>query len=227
MRTITKGSEPPCLAQARRDAGDPIASDDWDNCMPVGGKQEIRDALLREQFALCVYCGNRIKPLPPTSTNPGGMTVEHWVARETDASRTFDWDNLFGVCYGGVFDNGGPLHCDKLRLSETLEVHPCTEGLEQRFRYLKSTGIAKTVCEDDVQLQSDISTLGLNTPRLMAGRREVLERVRRSLGKDDSAGNFRRLWRAHSPKEGVSLPPYAFVVRQYLRPKMERRNITV
>lgn len=227
MRTITKEAEPPCLAQARRDAGAPISSKDWDDCMPVGGKQEIREALLAEQFGLCVYCGNRIKPFPPTSSNPGGMTVEHWVAREEDTSKTFEWSNLFGVCSGGVFDAGGPLHCDKKRLSEELQVHPCTVGLEQRFKYSKSTGEVTPARDSDVPIQSDIETLGLNTSRLMAGRKEVILKVQRALRRDDSTGNCRRLWQNHSPSPGASLPSYSFVVRQYLRPKMKQRNIPV
>lgn len=232
MRTITKGTEPGCLAQARRNAkrgGASISGSDWPGELPPGCSQDIRDALVAEQHNLCVYCGGRIHGSPPSSDNPSGMTIEHWEARATTPALTFTWSNLFGVCRGeSISGDETQRHCDTARGDAPLYLHPAnTSDLEGRFRYGKATGEVSSAQAEDEYAQRDIDTLNLNARRLCENRKEIIERIRDKLRRDDSNGALRRLWSMHQPRSGQALPPYAFVARSYLRPKMSARGLSV
>jgi len=143
MRSISKGSEPPVLADARRTAtldGRHITGDDWPPAGP-GGTQDIRDALYAEQAGLCAYCCSRIRAnqgadgvqIPPGNRavpGAGGMCIEHWMPRhgypDSDESEreacgreTLSWENLLGVCVGVSI---GP---DQESQSESVTLRPC------------------------------------------------------------------------------------------------------
>src|SRR5688572_10926482 len=79
MRAITKGLEPTTLRAYRAVPG---ATYDGKDFTPV--KDDIRDAFLRDQLALCCYCMRRIsseaRPHPTNVDAPPivMMKVEHW-----------------------------------------------------------------------------------------------------------------------------------------------------
>src|SRR5271154_1540480 len=67
MKLIKKGKEPPGLREYR---SDPFATYEG-----YSGKDELREALAREQGFLCCYCMSRI------SANERDMKIEHRVAQ--------------------------------------------------------------------------------------------------------------------------------------------------
>ena len=228
MRTIDKGHEPECLAQARRDAtrgGREITSGDWD--LPEGCKEYVRKHLVRSQHGLCVYCGARISAVGASNAHRGGTRIEHWSDRATQPHKTLAWDNLFASCSGAEFEHDKTKwHCDKAKGAKPTNILPSSPALEQRFRYLKSSGKIEPCDPGDAEALQDIEILVLNQPRIQKNRLEVINRIRKVLDKDSSAQSLRALWKYHSPREGEMLPPYAFVARHYLRPKLRARGLT-
>ena len=73
-------------------------------------KEELREALFKEQFGLCCYCMNAIK------NEPLSTKIEHFLPKETyKPNEIFEYKNLFAACNGGEKDtNYKPriLHCD-------------------------------------------------------------------------------------------------------------------
>lgn len=229
MRTVQKGNTPPCLSQANRDAthnGRATTGNDWDGLLASGCKEELRQQLVNDQHGICVYCGKRIKPTRASAENPSGVRIEHWAARSVTPSKTFDWNNLFAACDGGEFTLVGQLHCDVARGKLELFFHPMTPELEKRFNYDRSTGKMTPSNPQDDEAQQDIDTLKLNTPKLMENRAVEIRKIQDQLRRDDSERNYKKLWNMYSPNEG-KLRPYSFVIRQYLRPKLRAKRITV
>lgn len=225
MRTIQKGEEPGCLAQARRDAsagGAAMSGEDWPDLLPPGCIDDIRGGLTAEQHGLCAYCGSRITPSRPSDANPSGTRVEHWEPRSRQPELTFTWSSLLGVCQGrSVTGREVDEHCDTARGNAALHICPSrTPNLTQRFGYSKVTGEMRPSAQEDDEASEDIETLRLNTPRLMANRLEVIQHVQRKLREDDSSGGLQRLIRRYTARPGRPLPPCAFVAQQYLARKV-------
>lgn len=136
-------------------------------------RQQLREALVKDQGNLCAYCQRRIEP------KAASMKIEHWRARRGDAS-DFDWSNLLGVCLG---TSNQTLHCDASKGDRTLLLHP-VEGHGQdpraHLRYLSNGEIVP----DSFAKQDIEETLNLNAPFfLVRGRQQTLEALRHRLDK--------------------------------------------
>jgi hypothetical protein len=95
MRRISKGQEPPCLAEVRREVGrietnaGSRLDDRWayvKDCKPA-----LQEALRRDQGGLCAYCGGRLA---------ADMKIEHFVPRAEGPDSILVWSNLLGCCPG-------------------------------------------------------------------------------------------------------------------------------
>ncbi len=51
-------------------------------------KTKVKELLLNEQSFICCYCQQRIKADKQT-------TIEHFIARDVDPTKMFDYDNIF------------------------------------------------------------------------------------------------------------------------------------
>lgn len=87
MRDITKEIEPRSLTEHR--AGEHC---DYDNYQ---GKDELRQALVREQRGLCCYCMGRIR------ADTASMKIEHWGSQARFPGDQLHYQNLLGACLGG------------------------------------------------------------------------------------------------------------------------------
>lgn len=166
------------------------------------------------------------------------MTIEHWVPRsgypdsdekekEECGEQALEWPNLLGCCVGvSLVNNKKHSHCDHARGNKRLHLHPVElNDLEHRFTYVRSTGEIKPSAESDKDAQNDIEVLCLNAERLKANRKKVIDEVRRSLARDDSAQNIIRLWRVATSHHDGKLPPFAPVRQLYLEKKARIKNI--
>jgi len=214
VRTIDKRSEPPCLAELRREArrietetGRPSAGDDWN---PGACGDSVRRSLHDEQGGLCAYCMGRIKPHGYRSElhELGGMKIEHWDDRSSHPERMYDWDNLLGVC-GGEYRGADGLveHCDTSRGSAPLHVNPGTRSPprpEDAFVFKPTPppepdpdrpgpshqrqGMWIHPRVHDSTEARDIETLNLNADHLVKNRHAAIEELRLALSKHGSLG---------------------------------------
>ena len=145
MRAIQKGPEPASLKSYRAVPG---ATYDGKDFTPV--KEEIRDALLCDQLALCCYCTRRIsKELRPLLTKPDvspvvQMKVEHWQSQAKFKARQLDWSNLLGSCLGGMGMPPSAQSCDTRKGEASIALNPLDPAHTSTLRcsnrgYLEST----------------------------------------------------------------------------------------
>ena len=58
-------------------------------------KDQLRDALIKEQHGLCVYCMSRIENTAESTV------IEHWYPLSKSKEKALQYENLFASCYGG------------------------------------------------------------------------------------------------------------------------------
>lgn len=192
---------------------------DWES-LSAADKDQVRDALLRDQGHLCAYCQRRI----PSAD--GRMKVEHWQAQATGQNK-LRWSNLLGVCLGDAAAETGAAtkerHCDTARGDAKLFLHP-VEGQgpspREHLRYTP-TGEVRAL-EDKPELservQADIHALNLNAERLRRARRAVYDALCEHLDKYGfSKSALAAELRAASIEPDVRASEHCEMVRYHLR----------
>jgi uncharacterized protein (TIGR02646 family) len=101
-------------------------------------KNAVKKDLLDEQGYICCYCQSRINMDEKTQ-------IEHFIARSSDPTKMFDYDNLLGCCDGGQQARTNhikddeiehvPKFCGHARSDESLPISPLTPTCEQHFDY--------------------------------------------------------------------------------------------
>lgn len=233
MWRISKGQEPPCLADVRReverieaDAGSQL-EDRWAEVKDC--KVALQRALRHDQRGLCAYCGGKL---------PADMKIEHFIPRSKDTDSILVWTNLLGCC-PGKYREGDKwvLHCDSSRTpKEKLNIHPVASKVDPRTLFVvnltggpKGTKLGEVEAKT-VEAEHDCRELNLNASRLVANRRDVIERLRvelSSCGPDDKkVKQFirRRLATAMAAPPG-ELPPYVHVAIEYLERKRRQHGL--
>lgn len=228
MLRYSKGKEPACLAgwQATPQAN-------WNS---LGGAErgQIREALLRDQGALCAYCQRRI------ANDEKRMKIEHWEAR-SEGGGQLQWSNLLGVCPGNSRLEGDrrfpfEQHCDDSRGNRALYLHPVEGQGPDPGQYLRYTSngqiyagsapAAPDLAPEQQQAASDIEVLNLNARRLRAGREAVYDRLHDLLKKKDFSVSALREQQAKLRPGGAARPEHAEFalhhLRRWLRAKGER-----
>lgn len=178
MLRCEKGPEPRALIGYLATPGAAWSS------LRAGDKDEVRDALLRDQGHLCAYCQRRIE------NDERRMKVEHWHAQsaEGDKKDTLRWRNLLGVCLGDEAQETGAKigerHCDTARGNAALFLHP-VEGQGRNPReHLRYTSVGEVLpAKENASVEGDIETLNLNAKRLKRARREVYDVLQTRLEK--------------------------------------------
>lgn len=171
MRQVWKQSEPESLTQERRD-GNSFAN------LRKACKQAMQKALCAEQGYLCCFCESRIE------ASGEAMKIAHFVPQSVDASKSLEWDNLYGACYGNEptskhqsVDVDGARwdarehkgrHCDAKQDQQVLDERLRPDKLSAGLIYFKQDG---TVHSANSQIEHDlIVKLNLNHPRLVKNR---------------------------------------------------------
>ncbi|EKO3906854.1 TIGR02646 family protein, partial [Vibrio fluvialis] len=110
MRFINKGVEPPTFTEWKN-----LANDDWQpsyNELSNPVKQDVYDALLKEQGFLCCYCESDI--------SNGDYHLEHLNPQSADEGDDLSFANFLCSCLKNT-SKGDPLHCGKSKEDEILE----------------------------------------------------------------------------------------------------------
>lgn len=161
MRVIDKGVEPRSLVEHRA-----TQNSDYANLVN-GAKQDLRDALVREQRGLCCYCMTRIEPTRES------MKIEHWRSQSRHEALELTYSNLLAACLGGHGQPEALQHCDTRKGERDIRFNPADpmHRVEQRIQFQADGTIASSDAEFHTQL-SDV--LGLNLPLLKNRRKGVL-----------------------------------------------------
>ena len=212
MLEHAKGKEPPCLTTYRATPGAGWGS------VRGADKQQVREAVCRDQGCLCVYCQRRIRP------QEGSTFIEHWNPQST-GEEVLAWRNLLGVCSGST---GGEHHCDKARPPGSLLFLQPVEGLgpsPRKFLKYLAGGRLEAHAEAPAEVRRDIDVhLNLNAFNLQRARREVYDLLRQVLGKDFSVRALREELRRHTASPGGELPEQAGMVRYQLERWLKKKQ---
>ena len=137
-------------------------------------KEDILEALLREQGYICAYCMKRI--------SKDTMTIEHYIPQAADENLALDYQNMIGVCLGNRGNQKKYMTCDAHRANDELTVNPLENAKIQMIKY-KSDG---TIYSDDEKINKDLDiTLNLNCDArgvfLKSNRKAALEALHAKL----------------------------------------------
>lgn len=165
MKYIEKELEPASFTKWKEgDSPDWVPS--WSALDSVPAvKQELKDALIFEQGAICSYCGIRI--------DRHNSHIEHVKPRETFAEDDVNYLNLVASCT----TEGKQRHCGSRKdcwYDPELFVSPLYPNCEQRFHFLPN-GKIKPHEEGDTAALTTLSRLGLDSSNLDAHRKKALE----------------------------------------------------
>ena len=131
---------------------------------------ELRDALLREQYYICAYCMRRIpvKDLKIDTTSK----IEHIKSRENSPDLQLNYSNMAICCPGNL--NNEP-HCDNLKGSRSVSFDLYSAHLQETISYSTKDGSIKSSREDwNNEMES---VLNLNHSLLKLNRKNKLEGV--------------------------------------------------
>jgi uncharacterized protein (TIGR02646 family) len=101
-------------------------------------KNAVKKDLLDEQGYICCYCQSRINMDEKTQ-------IEHFIARSSDPTKMFDYDNLLAGCDGGQKSREDcdqtekieriPKFCCHAKEDGTLPISPLEQNCEDHFDY--------------------------------------------------------------------------------------------
>jgi uncharacterized protein (TIGR02646 family) len=159
VRQITKQPEPASLTTHRL-----TPHCDYDNYRQ---KDELREALVGEQGALCCYCMGRIR------ADWGFMKIEHWRSQERYEGDQLKYWNLLGGCKGGEGQPRHLEHCDTRKGDADLQWNPADPAhhIETRISY----ALDGTIRSGDLVFNQQLNdVLNLNLPQIKNNRKGVL-----------------------------------------------------
>jgi uncharacterized protein (TIGR02646 family) len=181
VRYIRKGEEPESFTdwkEQQKNRGNPVTWKAFRRRVTV--KNDVYDALLREQGYICCYCGMQI--------TRDTSHFEHFKPKSniTYGHLVLDYTNLLVSCKGESEDSGEseeehrvPVHCGHKKddwYDEHLMVSPLDENCASFFRYAASGEILPTDELDKQQAAKiTIEKLGLGIEKLRLMRSAAID----------------------------------------------------
>ena len=217
MRFIRKNSEPESLTQYKKQVG--AYYDGYDK------KDDVREALLKEQGYLCGYCMKRLE-----SCNQ--VKIEHIVPQSRlleDEKAALDYHIMIGVCYGNEGHPKRELTCDAHRGNDDLTVSPFSEASISLIKYRSDV----TIYSDNPDINKYLnSTLNINYNgfggNLKDNRKAVLLACKNKLKTMKSQGCWSRrllqrmLEEYEQPDAEGKLKPYSGIAVEYLKTRLRK-----
>ena len=210
MRAIVKGLEPHSLTEHRA-----VAHADYEN---YRSKDELREALSREQRGLCCYCMGQIR------ADTASMKIEHWQCQARYPYEQLSYRNLLGACLGGQGQPTSKQYCDTRKGDLDIRWNPAEpqHQIESRIRY-DSDGTIRSNDPDFDQELNDV--LNLNLPRLKNNRKSVLTAIL-DWWRQNQPIPHERIEREIQQRSGAdanrNLQPYSQVAVYWLREQLAR-----
>ena len=221
MVIIKKGPPPESLIAFQHREGAAYSSVDFP-------RQDVYDALLREQGGLCAYCMCRI-----TAKN---IHIEHWIpqkgefyadkySQEDCDKMAIDFRNMLGVCPGGRGLPPAKTTCDNHRQNAYIEANPQRQSTIDSLQYGRDGSISSS----DVQINFDISvTLNLNEATLCANRKSAWNACLNIMKRQRNNGTWtkamldKQISHYEQRDSEGNRPPYAGIILYWLRKYRQR-----
>lgn len=194
MILIHKMPAPPDLEALKKEAEEQGLSDkEGYDLLRDSLKEEVRDALIREQGHLCAYCMREIPDdrILPVDTDLRGVYLEHWQARskaETGKeNKGLDYRNLLAVCSGNEKAPGATgrrkgrhLTCDKKRGNAPLTVNPLDAATLATISYTSDGKIRSSdpIIHDDLNIRLNLNC-SEEAVTLPENRKAVLDTIQK------------------------------------------------
>lgn len=169
MLLIKKGEEPNSLKEYKKQT-----NACYEN---FRDKDDIREALLRDQGYLCAYCMKRI--------DKSKMKIEHYKSQSDYDYLDLDYRNMLGVCSGNEENAHRKKEnqtCDTHRGNDKIVVNPLEQSSIDLIKY-KDDG---TIYSDDRIINKDLNeTLNLNCDSvfLKSNRKSALDSLKKFISK--------------------------------------------
>ncbi len=181
MIWINKTAEPASLLRYKKQSH--AYYDGYEN------KEELREALLRDQGYLCAYCMRRIENDRET------MKIEHWRAQRELKSEAekLDFKIMLAVCDGCRGSRDRYTTCDEHRHGDKLFVNPLDKDMMKTISYDRNGKIKS----GDARIDRDLNqVLNLNcvqaTSRIVQNREAIYKECKRQLKKIQQTGKWTR-----------------------------------
>lgn len=139
-------------------------------------KNEVKESLLNEQGEICCYCQQRI------NLNENSI-IEHFIARATDATEMFNYENILACCDGGQKQRTEknenqenepefiPKYCGHAKGNETILINPLYENCESHFSYeFNPDTLFVSIIGNSIEGQETIQKLNLDVDILKSER---------------------------------------------------------
>ncbi len=219
MRYVAKGKEPETVLATRTATTTNLstpasARDAFDQI----DKAKVREALTKEQEALCAFCMRRAD----TRSRNGSpvMRIAHRIPISVDPKKALDWRNLLGSCDGASSRGGSTYCCDVAQRAVPLTVDPTNKTSVSKVRFdRRGPKSGLFITSGDPAIKADVEeTLALNAGDLPALREEAWKRFQdefrkakpKRYGKEAMREFFHR-WRN---ARGTSTPSFLGVIER-------------
>lgn len=218
MIWIQKGKEPLSLTAYKKKM---FASYDG-----YSDKNQLREALLRDQGYICAYCMRRIKNDEKT------MKIEHWKAQsqlKTEEEK-LDFRIMLGVCDGCRGSKDKYTTCDEHRHDAALYVNPLDQEMMKTITYDRNGYIHSKISEIDRDLNDILNLNCEQAPsRIVLNRKMKYEECKRQLIKIQKEGNWkpatlRQVQHFYEKRTDGQNPEYVGVVQYLLNKYMEKQK---
>lgn len=206
MRKIVKQSEPREWTAHRLTPG-----------AKYEAKQELREALLKEQGYLCAYCTRRI-PIRDANSNET-TRIDHILSRSNHPELQLNYSNMVVCCPGAITSD---FHCDKLKGENDITFNLFEDHFFHTLAYSSKDGRLKSSDpENDRQINE---LLNLNHALLKRNRLETLRGVIRMLNRMGwTASNIRHQIDIWDQKDLQGrYKPYNSIIVWFLKKKLEQ-----
>ena len=215
MIWIQKKEEPPSLTQYKKQ---PFAYYDG-----YKNKEELRQALLRDQGYLCAYCMRRIE------NNRESMKIEHWKAQNLleKEEEKLDFRFMLGVCDGCKGAKDQYTTCDEHRHGDELYVNPLDRVMMDTISYDRQGHIKSTDQKIDRDLNEKLNLNCEQAPsRIVQNRRAIYRECKERLMKMQKTGRWKKstlcqVLHQYDIKEDGRKPEYVgvpvYLINRYMR----------
>lgn len=215
MIWIQKGDEPASLTQYKRQPH--IYYDGYSH------KEDLREALLRDQGYICAYCMRRIK------NDRNTMKIEHWKPQSklnTEIEK-MDFQIMLGVCDGCRGTRDQYTTCDEHRHESELYVNPLHQDMIETIYYDWQGQIKSNNSGINTDLNDILNLNCEQAPsRIVQNRKAIYEECMKQLTTLKSHGKLNAntlrkiLQRYEQPEDGkkqefVGVPIY--LLKKYLQ----------
>lgn len=200
----------------------------------------IKNCLIQEQHGLCAYCMQTIQDK---------SRIEHWKPLSKNTEDSLDYENMFGVCYGGEKSeepietsnekDKRVLCCDASKVDKNITIDPRNQNHIEKIRYDEEDLFIYTEPYDE-QLEKDINDIlhlngQIRDGKMYSDTRTNLIYHRREAYKSyqNYIENLRKKYKLHELRQAIQnkitsienaeiYPPFAGVILYFLKRDLKR-----